>query len=110
MASVDGIHNARPETYSYSASKAAVIHLTRRMAKRLVEEHIHVNAIAPGAFASNMNVWARDNPEEVTQRIPARRIGRPDDMAGTAIFISSRAGDYLVGITIPVDGGVAFTN
>ena len=110
MASVDGIHNARPETYSYSASKAAVIHLTRRMAKRLVEEHIHVNAIAPGAFASNMNVWARDNPEEVTQRIPARRIGRPDDMAGTAIFISSRAGDYLVGITIPVDGGVAFAN
>ena len=57
-----------------------------------------------------MNVWARDNPEEVTQRIPARRIGRPDDMAGTAIFISSRAGDYLVGITIPVDGGVAFAN
>ena len=110
IASIDGIHNARIETYSYSASKAAVIHLTRRMAKRLVEDHIHVNAIAPGAFASDMNVWTRDNPDEVAQRIPAKRVGRPDDMAGTAIFMSSRAGDYLVGITIAVDGGVAYAS
>lgn len=110
IASIDGIHNARIETYSYSASKAAVIHLTRRMAKRLVEDHIHVNAIAPGAFASDMNVWTRDNPDEVAQRIPAQRVGRPDDMAGTAIFMSSRAGDYLVGITIAVDGGVAYAS
>lgn len=110
IASIDGIHNARIETYSYSASKAAVIHLTRRMAKRLVEDHIHVNAIAPGAFASNMNVWTRDNPDEVAERIPAKRVGRPDDMAGTAVFMSSRAGDYLVGITIAVDGGVAYAS
>lgn len=110
IASIDGLHNARIETYSYSASKAAVIHLTRRMAKRLVEDHINVNAIAPGAFASNMNVWTRDNPDEVATRIPAKRVGTPDDMAGTAVFMCSRAGDYLVGITIPVDGGVCFAN
>ncbi|MGI9219611.1 MAG: SDR family NAD(P)-dependent oxidoreductase [Woeseiaceae bacterium] len=108
VASIDGIHNARIETYSYSASKAAVIHLTRRMAKRLVEDHIHVNAIAPGAFASNMNVWTRDNPDEVAERIPAKRVGTPDDMAGVAVYMSSKAGDYLVGITIAVDGGVAY--
>ena len=110
IASIDGIHNARIETYSYSASKAGVIHLTRRVAKRLVEENIHVNAIAPGAFASDMNVWARDNPDEVANRIPAQRVGVPDDIAGTAVFMCSRAGDYLVGITIPVDGGVALAS
>jgi 2-deoxy-D-gluconate 3-dehydrogenase len=108
IASIDGIHNARIETYSYSASKAAVIHLTRRMAMRLVEDHINVNAIAPGAFASNMNVWTRDNPDEVATRIPAKRVGTPEDMAGTAVYMCSRAGDYLVGITIAVDGGVAY--
>jgi 2-deoxy-D-gluconate 3-dehydrogenase len=107
IASIDGIHNAQIETYSYSASKAGLIHLTRRVAKRLVEENIHVNAIAPGAFASNMNVWARDNPDDVATRIPAKRVGRPDDIAGTAVYMCSRAGDYLVGITLPVDGGVA---
>jgi len=110
IASIDGIHNARIETYSYSASKAAVIHLTRRMAKRLVEDHINVNAIAPGAFASDMNVWTRDSPDEVATRIPARRVGTPEDMAGVAVYMSSRAGDYLVGITIPVDGGVALAS
>ena len=110
VASIDGIHNARIETYSYSASKAAVIHLTRRMAKRLIEDHINVNAIAPGAFASDMNVWTRDNPDEVAQRIPAKRVGTPDDMAGVAVYMSSRAGDYLVGITIAVDGGVAYAS
>ena len=110
IASVDGIHNARPETYSYTASKAGVIHLTRRLAKRLAPEHILVNAIAPGAFASDMNVWARDEPEKVSQRIPVGRIGEPADIAGTAVFMCSRAGDYLAGITIPVDGGVALAN
>lgn len=110
IASIDGIYNALPETYSYSASKAAVIHLTRRLAKRLAPEHILVNAIAPGAFASNMNVWARDEPEKVAQRIPTGRIGKPSDIAGTAVYMCSSAGDYLVGITIPVDGGVAFAS
>jgi NAD(P)-dependent dehydrogenase (short-subunit alcohol dehydrogenase family) len=107
IASIDGIHNARIETYSYSASKAGVIHLTRRLAKRLAAENILVNAIAPGAFASDMNVWARDEPEKVSERIPVGRVGNPADIAGTAVYMCSRAGDYLVGITIPVDGGVA---
>lgn len=108
IASVDGLHNARIETYSYSASKAAVIHLTRRLAKRLAPEHIFVNAIAPGAFASDMNVWARDEPERISERIPAGRVGEPSDIAGTAVYMCSKAGNYLVGITITVDGGVCF--
>jgi len=108
IASVDGLANARLETYSYSASKAGVLHLTRRMAARLVEDHILVNAIAPGAFASDMNVFARDQPDVVAPMIPAKRIGRADDIAGAAVYMCSRAGDYLVGITIPVDGGVVY--
>lgn len=108
IASTDGLSNARIETYSYSASKAGVIHLTRRMANRLAEDDIRVNAIAPGAFASDMNVFARDNPDAIGPRIPAKRIGRPSDIAGAAVFLCSRAGDYLVGATIPVDGGVVY--
>ena len=107
IASIDGIRNPDLETYSYVASKAGLIHLTRRLAKRLVKEHVHVNAIAPGAFASDMNTWARDNPDKVSEMVPSGRIGAPADMAGTAVYMSSKAGDYLVGITIPVDGGVA---
>jgi 2-deoxy-D-gluconate 3-dehydrogenase len=106
IASIDGIRNADIETYSYAASKAGVIHLTRRLAKRLTREHIMVNAIAPGAFASDMNIWARDEPDKVASQIPAGRVGAPQDIAGTAVYMCSRAGDYLAGITIPVDGGV----
>jgi NAD(P)-dependent dehydrogenase (short-subunit alcohol dehydrogenase family) len=107
ITSVDGIKNPDLETYSYVASKAGLIHLTRRMAKRLVADHIHVNSIAPGAFASDINVFARDNPEAVSNRIPTKRVGQPDDIAGAAVYMCSRAGDYLLGITLPVDGGVA---
>ncbi|MDX1509021.1 MAG: SDR family oxidoreductase [Woeseiaceae bacterium] len=110
VASIDGIRVTDMETYSYVSSKAGLIHLTRRLAKRLVGEHIHVNAIAPGAFASDMNVFARDNPDGVSAGIPARRIGRPGDMAGTAVYMCSRAGDYLVGVTITVDGGIAYAS
>lgn len=106
IASIDGIRNPDLETYSYVASKAGLIHLTRRLAKRLAREHIHVNAIAPGAFASDMNVFARDNPDDVSKMIPAMRVGEPADIAGAAVYMCSRAGDYLVGITLPVDGGV----
>ncbi len=108
IASIDGIYVTENETYSYVASKAAVIHLTRRLAMRLTPEHIHVNAIAPGAFQSDMNIWARDNPEKVAKMVPAGRIGNPEDMGGTAIYMASRAGDYLVGVTLTVDGGVAY--
>ncbi len=108
IASIDGLRNPEIETYAYVASKAGLIHLTRRLAKRLAGEHIHVNAIAPGAFASDMNVWARDQPDVVSARIPARRIGDAADIAGTAVYMSSRAGDYLIGITLALDGGVTF--
>src|ERR1700688_5034503 len=110
IASVDGIFVNPGETYSYAASKAAVIHLTRRMATKLVKDNINVTAIAPGAFKSDMNRAARDHADAVAKRIPARRIGTDEDMAGIAIYLASRAGDYLVGATIAVDGGVVYAN
>jgi NAD(P)-dependent dehydrogenase (short-subunit alcohol dehydrogenase family) len=106
IASIDGVSVNPQETYSYAASKAGLIHLTRRMALRLIQDHIVVTAIAPGAFASDMNLDARDRGEEVARRIPARRIGTDEDMAGAAIYLASRAGDYVVGSTLVVDGGV----
>ena len=84
-----------------------MIYLTRKMASRLIRDRIVVSAVAPGAFASDMNRDARDRPDEISGRIPAGRIGAADDMAGAAIFLASRAGDYVVGETIAVDGGVA---
>ena len=110
IASVDGIFVNPGETYSYAASKAAVIHLTRRMATKLIKENINVTAIAPGAFKSDMNRAARDHADTVAKRIPARRIGTDEDMAGIAIYLASRAGDYVVGNTIAVDGGVVYAN
>jgi len=109
IASIDGIAVNPLETYSYAASKAGVIQLTRRMATRLAQERIVMSAIAPGAFASDMNKVARDHADEVGQRIPAGRIGTPEDMAGAAIFLASRAGDYVLGSTLVVDGGVIHT-
>jgi NAD(P)-dependent dehydrogenase (short-subunit alcohol dehydrogenase family) len=106
IASIDGISVNPQETYSYAASKAGLIHLTRRMALRLIQDGIVVTAIAPGAFASDMNRDARDRAEEISRRIPAGRIGTDEDMAGAAIFLASRAGDYVVGETLVVDGGV----
>ena len=107
IASIDGISVNPQETYSYAASKAGLIHLTRRMAQRLIDDHIVVSAIAPGAFATDMNTVARDQAEEVSKRVPARRIGTEEDMAGAAIYLASRAGDYVVGATLVVDGGVS---
>ncbi|NML47967.1 SDR family oxidoreductase [Ramlibacter sp. G-1-2-2] len=106
IASIDGISVNMWETYSYSASKAGLIHLTRRMALRLAQDHIVMSAIAPGPFASEMNKEARDHGEEVAKHVPAGRIGNDDDMAGAAIFLASRAGDYVLGETLVVDGGV----
>jgi len=108
IASIDGLSSNPQETYSYQASKAGLIHLTKRMSLTLIEDHIVVTAIAPGAFASEMNVDARDHGEAVASRIPSRRIGVDEDMAGAAIFLASRAGDYVVGHTLVVDGGVSF--
>jgi NAD(P)-dependent dehydrogenase (short-subunit alcohol dehydrogenase family) len=106
IASIDGVSINPQETYSYAASKAGLIHLIKRMSLRLVKDNIVVSGIAPGAFASDMNRDARDHSDEVAQRIPAGRIGTDEDMAGVAIYLASRAGDYVVGETIVVDGGV----
>jgi NAD(P)-dependent dehydrogenase (short-subunit alcohol dehydrogenase family) len=106
IASIDGVSVNPLETYSYAASKAGLIHLTRRMALQLVKDNIVVTAIAPGAFPSEMNKDARDHEVEVSARIPSGRIGTVEDMAGAAIFLASRAGDYVVGSTLVVDGGV----
>ncbi|WP_332823728.1 SDR family oxidoreductase [Ramlibacter sp.] len=109
IASIDGISVNAWETYSYAASKAGLIHLTKRMALRLTEDHIVMSGIAPGPFASDMNKQARDHGDEVARRVPAGRIGTPEDMAGAAIFLASRAGDYVVGETLVVDGGTTLT-
>ena len=108
IASIDGVSVNPQETYSYAASKAGLIHLTRRMALKLAPERIVVSAIAPGAFASTMNKDARDRGDEIAKRIPLGRIGTPEDMAGAAIYLASRAGDYVVGSTLIVDGGVTY--
>ena len=106
ITSIDGLRLNPWETYSYQASKAALIYLTKRMAARLIRDSINVTSIAPGAFASEMNRAARDHGDAVAQSIPAKRIGIDEDMAGTAIYLASRAGDYVIGETIAVDGGL----
>lgn len=108
IGSVDGLRVPFTENYSYAASKAAVHMLTRQLAKALAAEQITVNAIAPGPFESKMTAFVLGTDEGkdlAAQGIPLKRIGRPDDMAGTAIFLASRAGSYLTGTVIPVDGG-----
>jgi NAD(P)-dependent dehydrogenase (short-subunit alcohol dehydrogenase family) len=109
IGSIDGIRPPQMESYSYGASKAAVHMLTRHLAKRLASEQITVNAIAPGPFESKMMAFLLDNPETreaVAASVPLGRIGRPDDAAGLVQFLASRAGSYLTGIVIPLDGGI----
>lgn len=106
VSSIDGQRINPWETYPYQASKAAVIQLTRRMAARLIQDNIIVTSIAPGAFASEMNKAAKLAPDESSKHIPAKRIGGPEDMAAAAIYLCSRAGDYVIGETLTVDGGV----
>jgi NAD(P)-dependent dehydrogenase (short-subunit alcohol dehydrogenase family) len=109
IGSIDGIGVPALETYSYSASKAAVHQLTRHLAKRLAPL-VTVNAIAPGPFESKMMAATLEAfGAQIAASAPLKRIGRPDDMAGAAIYLSSRAGAYLTGAIIPVDGGIATT-
>lgn len=109
IGSIDAIHVPLLETYSYSASKAAVHQLTRHLAKHLGPE-ITVNAVAPGPFPSKMMAATLDAVgDQIAASAPLRRIGRADDMAGVALFLASRAGSYLTGTVIPVDGGIATT-
>jgi NAD(P)-dependent dehydrogenase (short-subunit alcohol dehydrogenase family) len=106
VTSIDGMRLNASETYSYHASKSALIFLTKRMAARLVKDSINVTSIAPGAFATELNKAARDHGDAIAKFIPSGRIGVDEDMAGTAIYLASRAGDYVVGETITVDGGL----
>jgi NAD(P)-dependent dehydrogenase (short-subunit alcohol dehydrogenase family) len=109
IGSVDGMRVPSVENYSYSASKAAVHMLTRHLAKRLAPEHITVNAIAPGPFESKMMAWMlrdEESRQAIHDMVPLARIGRPDDAAGLTIFLCSRAGSYLTGAVIPLDGGI----
>ena len=107
IASVDGIHVAQYESYSYAASKAAVIHLTKSLAKRLVVDHVNVNAIAPGLFPSKMTQFMFENPDEsMMSHIPQQRAGNADDMAGAAIFLAARSSSYITGQILAVDGGL----
>jgi len=108
ITSIDGLRLNPWETYSYHASKSALIYLTKRMAARMVRDNINVTSIAPGAFASEMNKAARDHGDAIARGIPSKRIGVDEDMAGTAIYLASRAGDYVVGETIAVDGGLVY--
>jgi NAD(P)-dependent dehydrogenase (short-subunit alcohol dehydrogenase family) len=110
IGSIDGIQVPALETYSYSASKAAVHQLTRHLAKRLAPT-VTVNAIAPGPFESKMMAATLASfGEQIAASAPLKRIGRPDDMAGAAIYLASRAGAYVTGAIIPVDGGIATTH
>ncbi|SRR6266571_2939952 len=110
VGSIDGLHVPRFPTYSYSASKAGLHHMTRVLARDLGPRQITVNAVAPGPFESKMMAATlQEFGDEIAERAPLRRIGRPDDMAGVAVYLASRAGAYVTGAVIPVDGGLATT-
>jgi NAD(P)-dependent dehydrogenase (short-subunit alcohol dehydrogenase family) len=110
IGSIDGIQVPMLETYAYSSSKAAVHQLTRHLARQLGPRNITVNAVAPGPFESKMMAETlRNFGDAIARSSPLGRIGRPDDMAGVAIFLASRAGAYVTGAVIPVDGGIATT-
>ena len=108
IGSIDGLHVPRLETYAYSASKAGVHHMTRVLAVALAPQGITVNAVAPGPFQSKMMAETLERFSDViVASCPLGRIGEPDDMAGVAIYLASRAGAYLTGAVIPVDGGIS---
>lgn len=110
VGSIDGIKVPFIDNYAYGPSKAAVHHLTRVLAVKLGERGITVNAIAPGPFESQMTKWLLEQHQKTIEAsCPLKRIGEPADMAGVAIYLASRAGAYINGVVIPVDGGICLT-
>jgi NAD(P)-dependent dehydrogenase (short-subunit alcohol dehydrogenase family) len=108
IGSIDGIQVPLLDTYAYSASKAAVHHMTKVLAMKLAPQHITVNAVAPGPFESKMMAATLDRfKDAIVASCPLGRIGEPEDMAGIAIYLASRAGAYVTGTVIPVDGGIS---
>jgi NAD(P)-dependent dehydrogenase (short-subunit alcohol dehydrogenase family) len=108
IGSVDGIRAPALETYAYSAAKAGLHHMTAVLARRLGRDHITVNAIAPGPFESKMMAATLDRfRDSIIASSPRGRIGEPEDIAGTVIYLASRAGAYTTGAVIPVDGGAS---
>jgi NAD(P)-dependent dehydrogenase (short-subunit alcohol dehydrogenase family) len=110
VGSIDGLTVPAFPTYAYAASKAGLHHLTRVLARELGPRRITVNAVAPGPFESKMMAQTlRDFGDVIAASSPLGRIGRPDDMAGVALYLAGRAGAYVTGAVIPVDGGIATT-
>lgn len=108
IGSIDGIRVPAVENYAYAASKAAVHQLTRVLSRKLAPSHITVNAIAPGPFDTKMMHETIERfGAAIRSQCPMGRIGEPEDLAGTAIFLSSRASAYITGAVIPVDGGIS---
>ena len=110
LGSVMGTQPAADGAYSYSASKAAVHHLTRILAEELAAKRVTVNAFAPGPFQSRMTAFATAKDEQVERvgaGVPLGRIGAPDDVAGATLYLCSRAGSYITGAILPIDGGLS---
>lgn len=112
IGSGDGIRTPKHEAFAYSAAKAGLHQFSRHLAQELAADHVNVNVIAPGYFSSKMTTWLFDDPAEVdrliTHGVPVGRAGVQDDIAGPVIWLASRAGAYVTGTVIPVDGG--YTN
>src|SRR5210317_1506134 len=107
VGSIERLNVNKMGTYSYGPSKAAIHHLTKTFASHLAERNITANAIAPGPFPSKMTAGiAKEFGEEIRQHVPLKRWGEPEDMAGAAIYLASKAGAYVSGAVIPVDGGI----
>ena len=110
IGSIDGMVVPIGDNFSYSGSKAAIHMLARHLAHNVNDDNITVNTIAPGPFRSKMMGYLLDDPDSrnrIARRVPRRRIGEPEDVAGAVIYLASRAGAFLTGALIPVDGGLS---